>query len=655
TVPAGTPADTYPVVYQICETANPGNCATATATVVVEAPVIDAVDDDFTSTPIPAGGGTTPSVFSDDTLNGNPFDPADVNLTLTADGGVTGAVINPDGTIDVPAGTPAGPYTFTYEICETLNPTNCDTAMVTIVVEAPMIDAPDDDFTSTPFSSATGGITPSVFGDDTLNGTPVDPADLTATLTDNGGLSGAVLNPDGTITVPPGTPADTYTLTYEICEMLNPTNCDIAMVTIVVEAAPIDAVDDDFTSLPTSAGSSTPSLFGDDTLEGSDFDPGQVVLTILDDGGVTGITSNADGTLNIPAGTAAGTFEIDYQICDVINPTNCDVAVATIVVAEAANLFATKTATTATATTGSIVVYTITIRNDDAVTATDIEIVDTPPLGFRFVEGSGRLNGAPVEPTFRNGELVWSGVDIAPGDTAAVNLGLIVGAGVSVGDFVNTAFAETGLGTVPLSNEAQAIVRISPDEIFDCSELIGKVYEDLDRDGYQDQGEPGVPGVRVATVNGLLITTDEFGRYHIACAATPKDGIGSNFIVKLDERTLPSGFTVTSENPRVVRLTEGKLSSANFGVHRMRTVRLSLTSAAFVAGSTDLQPEWQNKMAELVAVLEEQPAVLALSYSGEQGAERLAAIASSVRRAWGDGPYILDIQTELSSALGEGN
>ena len=323
--------------------------------------------------------------------------------------------------------------------------------------------------------------------------------------------------------------------------------------------------------------------------------------------------------------------------------------------ANPANLFATKTAATATTTTGSVVVYTVTIRNDGVVAATDVEIVDTPPLGFRFVEGSGRLNGADVEPVLRGRQLVWSGVYIAPGETAIVNLGLIVGAGVSVGDFVNTAFAETGPGTVALSNEAQAIVRISPDEIFDCSELIGKVYEDLDGDGYQDEGESGLPGVRVATVNGLLITTDEFGRYHIACAATPNQGIGSNFIVKLDERTLPAGYSVTSENPRVVRLTEGKLTSANFGVRRARTVRLALTGAAFEAGSTKLKPEWQDNLSELLTMLEAEPSILAISYAGEGGAGRLAALSAAIRQAWGDGPYPLDIHTEVSSAIGEGN
>ncbi|MCK4867040.1 MAG: hypothetical protein KAT39_03240, partial [Alphaproteobacteria bacterium] len=99
------------------------------------------------------------------------------------------------------------------------------------------------------------------------------------------------------------------------------------------------------------------------------------------------------------------------------------------------------------------------------------------------------------------------------------------------------------------------------------------------RNGYRDEGEPGVPGVRIATARGLLITTDAFGRYHIACATVPNEERGSNFILKVDERTLPAGYHATSENPRVVRLTRGKAVRANFGVAPGRDGRVSVVEA----------------------------------------------------------------------------
>jgi len=184
--------------------------------------------------------------------------------------------------------------------------------------------------------------------------------------------------------------------------------------------------------------------------------------------------------------------------------------------------------------------------------------------------------------------------------------------------------------------------------------VIGKVFEDVDGDGYQDQGEPGLPSVRVATVNGLLITTDEYGRYHIACAATPKEGIGSNFIVKLDTRSLPSGLEVTTENPRVVRLTQGKLTSADFGVRRLRAITIDMLPEAFVGGSTELKDEFANAMGDLLVTLQEEKTVLTLTYAGVDGEARMQALSNSIKEAWGDGPYKLEVRTKIISEQSRG-
>jgi hypothetical protein len=102
-------------------------------------------------------------------------------------------------------------------------------------------------------------------------------------------------------------------------------------------------------------------------------------------------------------------------------------------------------------------------------------------------------------------------------------------------------------------------------QALECAEIIGRVFNDINRNGYPDEGEPGLPWVRLATVQGWLITTDEYGRYSIPCASRRQSRIGSNFIVKLDTRTLPLGYRLTTENPRVVRLTASSLVKLNFG------------------------------------------------------------------------------------------
>lgn len=99
--------------------------------------LIDAVNDNFSPVPINgAGGGTTATVFTNDTIGGASFAAASVTPTLTANGGLTGAVLNANGTITVPPGTTSGTYVLTYRICSVITPASCDTATATIVVSA---------------------------------------------------------------------------------------------------------------------------------------------------------------------------------------------------------------------------------------------------------------------------------------------------------------------------------------------------------------------------------------------------------------------------------------------------------------------------------------------------------------------------------------
>ena len=108
-----------------------------------------------------------------------------------------------------------------------------------------------------------------------------------------------------------------------------------------------------------------------------------------------------------------------------------------------------------------------------------------------------------------------------------------------------------------MSEEASATVRVVPDPTFDCTDVTGKVFDDSNRNGYQDQGEIGLPGIRVVTARGLAANTDSYGRYHITCAIVPHEARGSNFVLKLDDRTLAERLPYldtpgpgTARNPR---------------------------------------------------------------------------------------------------------
>jgi hypothetical protein len=56
-----------------------------------------------------------------------------ITTPATAINGGNVPTINPTtGTVVVPENTPAGSYTIVYQICDKLNPTNCDTATVNV-------------------------------------------------------------------------------------------------------------------------------------------------------------------------------------------------------------------------------------------------------------------------------------------------------------------------------------------------------------------------------------------------------------------------------------------------------------------------------------------------------------------------------------------
>jgi uncharacterized repeat protein (TIGR01451 family) len=299
---------------------------------------------------------------------------------------------------------------------------------------------------------------------------------------------------------------------------------------------------------------------------------------------------------------------------------------------------------------GDVVPYEIKVTNTEDLPRVDLDMVDFLPAGLRYVEDTAQLDTVPVMPVINGRELRLDDLDFAANETKVLTLMVVVGAGVSDGNYTNQAYVEDRLGA-EISNRGEATVRVVPDPVFDCSEVIGKVFEDRNADGYQDEGELGIPGARLATVKGLLVTTDEHGRYHIPCAAVPNGKIGSNFILKLDERTLPTGFKMTSENPRVVRLTRGKMTKMNFGVTLPEMVSLDLTDAAFVPGTLELKPEYRAQLPALVDALNADEPVLHLNYdaarSSNQARARLDALSREIKSLWAPNRRALKIETKL--------
>lgn len=196
-------------------------------------PTIIANDD---SGSIISGFSNTPvyNVLANDTFNGNPATLSSVTLSFLS-ATHSGITLNTaTGAVNVAATVPVGTYTLVYQICQTTSLTNCDTASVTITVNPQTVDAVNDNFASTSINYLTGDYTPSVLSNDTVNGAATNPANVILTLTNNGGITGATINPDGTIWIPAATLINTYTLQYSICLVSSPTICDTATVTVSV-------------------------------------------------------------------------------------------------------------------------------------------------------------------------------------------------------------------------------------------------------------------------------------------------------------------------------------------------------------------------------------------------------------------------------------
>ncbi|WP_428224585.1 gliding motility-associated C-terminal domain-containing protein [Flavobacterium sp.] len=380
TVASNTPSGTYTITYTICETgANPANCQTATATVVVTA-LIDAVNDPAVTVTTGATATVVPgSVIGNDTLNGVPVTTANTDVTPVVSGPLS---VDVDGVITVAANTPSGTYTVTYQLCETgASPANCDTATATVVVNN-VIDAVNDPAV-TVTTGATATVVPgSVIGNDTLNGVPVTTANTDVTPVVSGPLS---VDVDGVITVAANTPSGTYTVTYQLCETgASPANCDTATATVVVNNV-IDAVNDPAVTVTTGATATVVpgSVIGNDTLNGVPVTTANTDVTPVVSGP---LSVDVDGVITVAANTPSGTYTVTYQLCETgASPTNCDTATATVVVNNVIDAVNDPAVTVTTGATATVVPGSVigndTLNGVPVTTAnTDVTPVVSGPL-----------------------------------------------------------------------------------------------------------------------------------------------------------------------------------------------------------------------------------------------------------------------------------
>ncbi|MEL1242833.1 T9SS type A sorting domain-containing protein, partial [Flavobacterium sp. DGU11] len=105
-----------------------------------------------------------------------------------------------------------------------------------------------------------------------------------------------------------------------------------AMLTVING---LEAVDDDFsaTIINEGVGGIAGDLTLNDMFNSAPVNDNDVIITIINNGGLAGLTVSANGIASVTGTATAGTYTVTYSICDAVNATNCDTAEATIVVA----------------------------------------------------------------------------------------------------------------------------------------------------------------------------------------------------------------------------------------------------------------------------------------------------------------------------------
>lgn len=302
--------------YIVCDQGTPSLCDTATVTVMIRNAVLLA-NPDVSTLPINGniGGVSELGIFINDVLNNQPINSLQVILTSTPSGPLS---MNANGVISVAPNTMTGDYSMIYQICETSNPTNCDTARVTVRVVAPPIARNDAALTlvNTPVS-----------GQVTLNDFDLDRTDLlTTTILSNPSNGTLVLAPNGTYTY---TPSLSFTGSDTFCYVLSDgTSTDSACVSVNVQPLPgrennppvaSNDIVETYRNLPVSV-----------SILANDFDPdgslGSTPTLLIPAQNGTGTIQPNGQLVYTPVNGFVGTDSLQYRICDTGTPVLCDTA-----------------------------------------------------------------------------------------------------------------------------------------------------------------------------------------------------------------------------------------------------------------------------------------------------------------------------------------
>ena len=618
-------------------------------------PVLDAVDDVLAPVDGARGNPSAGNAYDNDVINGVVVDPTRVTGTVTTpatsiNGGPVPVMDPASGVVSVPAGTPAGTYTIGYRICETLNPDNCDDAVVSLTVVATTINAEDDAFV--PIRSGGGGTSPSVLGNDTLGGGPAQIGQVT--LVPGGSPhAGLVMNPDGTVTIAAGTPPGTYRYPYTLCEVLNPTNCDTADAVVVVSGEALLRVTKTAGVRDVQTGdlvryTVTVENLGDGALSnGSIIDTPAAGLSYVE-GSLT--VSDGDN-----AATVSGQHPVRFEGLDI--PVGGTARLVYMMrVGAGARAGTQVNQAQAVSSSGEPLSN---VATAEVMLVADAMVDDSLVFGtvFNDRDGDGWQDGAALSGIRVQGgfapEVYVAGsttLDRGTGPQPQADASAPLLHGIAVGTVegrqseadpmqgrqvvIRQTLRELSFtDDFVLTNDQGVTVRMDRNGVTslettgDAAKGLTAAMPTVERRVAQGEGgyfvdyvignagieERGVPGVRIATVEGLLIETDQFGRYHLAGLSGGAWERGRNVVLKVDPSTLPAGTRMTTDNPLLRRVKPGVPVRFDWGVVLPEQVieggseqlELELGEVQFAPGSAALPPRYQPLVTAMAAKVRE--------------------------------------------------
>ncbi|BAY18489.1 hypothetical protein NIES21_43360 [Anabaenopsis circularis NIES-21] len=239
-----------------------------------------------------------------------------------------------------------------------------------------------------------------------------------------------------------------------------------------------------------------------------------------------------------------------------------------------------KTGDRATAEPGDTVIYRISVKNLSDSGLNNLVVTDNLPLGFHFINKSvrGELDGQAVNiTTERNGNTVIFRTDVTIPSQKVVNIAYAAQLTPDAvrGTGRNSAIARvlrTDNNLAAKDGPATHQLVIRPGIVADCGTIIGRVFEDKNFDGEQQNGEPGIPNAVIFLENGNRITTDPNGLFSVA-NVLPGSHTGVLDLSSIPDYTLAPNrkFRERNTQSRWVRLEPGGLVRMNFAVTPSRS------------------------------------------------------------------------------------